>query len=69
MSNLKWWAYRHVNGGVHMKRFHGQDAVEDAYDSDFVDDVLDPFVAETRNEAELIVRESRPSWFKQAVAP
>ena len=50
----KWWAYRHIYGGIKVKLFTGQDAIEDAYDSNFVDEVLDPYPAKDRNEAESI---------------
>lgn len=51
---VKFWAYRHVNGKISVKRFTDQDAVEDAYDSNFVDSVLDPYPAKNRLEAEQI---------------
>lgn len=59
-SGLMYWAYRHVDGKIHLKRYWkdsaSDDAIEDAYDSDFVFDVLEPFEAETRAEAEEIAR-------------
>jgi hypothetical protein len=52
------WAYRHINGGVHLKNYWGNhDAIDDAYDSDFVDDVLEPFTAPNRAEAEIIAKD------------
>lgn len=48
----QWWAYRHINGGIHVKSFTLQDDLESAYDSDFVDEVLDPYPAENRAKAE-----------------
>ncbi len=54
MTKQKFWGYKHINGTLHLKRYIGdfaKDAVEDAYNSDFVGDVLDPFEAETREEA------------------
>ena len=37
----RFWAYRHIDGHIHVRRFFDLADVEDAYDSDFVDDVLD----------------------------
>ena len=56
-AELMFWAYRHVNGNIQVKRFTSQDAVNDAYDSDFVDDVLDPYRATDRMDAESIAKQ------------
>jgi hypothetical protein len=55
-SKVMWWGYRHINGTLHLKRFHSQASVDEAYESDFVEDVLDPFPAENREEASAILR-------------
>ena len=52
----RFWAYRHIDGHIHVRRFFDLADVEDAYDSDFVDDVLEPFQAKNRAEAEGIAR-------------
>lgn len=56
----KYWAYRHQSGHIHLKRYWGdeaaKDALDDAYDSPFVERVLDPFEAETYDEAVKIAR-------------
>jgi len=51
-----YWAYRHVDGHIHVKRFSDRSAVEDAYESDFVDDVTEPFLAKNRAAAEGIAK-------------
>jgi len=57
-SKPQWWGYRHTSGSVQAKRFWGDCAsIEDAYDSDFVADVVEPFEADSRNEALRIVAE------------
>lgn len=58
---MKFWAYRHQSGHIHLKRYWedraSKDAVLDAYDSPFVDDVAEPFEAKDRQDAERIARE------------
>ncbi len=53
MSRLQWWGYRHVNGTLHLKRYlsFGREAIADAHESDFVQDVCGPFYADSRVEA------------------
>lgn len=60
-ATMKFWAYRHIDGGIHVKAYRGdlpnaRAAVDDAYDSDFVEDVLEPFPADSRGEAEQIAK-------------
>ena len=50
----KYWAYRHVNGYVHLKVYsaqYGERDMKDAEDSDFVYDVFGPFTAWNRIDA------------------
>ena len=55
---LKWWGYRHTSGTVQAKRFFSDRAsIEDAYESDFVAQVVEPFEADSRDEALRIVAE------------
>lgn len=59
---MKFWAYRHTNGSIHVKRYfsdapHARASIEDACESNFVDDVLDPFEAESREDAERIAKQ------------
>lgn len=59
---MKYWAYRHTNGSIHVKSYrddlpYAKASIDDAYESDFVDDVLDPFEAKDRAEAEQIAKQ------------
>lgn len=57
-----WWGHRHTSGSVQAKRFFDDRAsIEDAYESDFVAMVVEPFAAESREEALRIVAE-RTGW-------
>ncbi len=53
----KFWAYKHINGHIQVKRFTSQEAIEDAYDSDFVDNVMPTFEAINRADAESKAKE------------
>lgn len=58
---MKYWAYRHIDGGIHVKAYrddvpNARASVDDAYDSSFVKDVLEPFPANDRAEAEKIAK-------------
>jgi hypothetical protein len=58
---MKFWAYRHINGSIRVKAYrddmpNARASVDDAFESDFVEDVLDPFPANNRAEAEQIAR-------------
>ena len=58
---MKFWAYRHINGSIHVKAYrddlpNARASIDDAFESDFVEDVIDPFEAENRNAAEGIAR-------------
>lgn len=52
-----WWGYLHQNGSIQVKRWYGdhKDYTEDCYGNDFVQQVVSPFQAETREQAEKIV--------------
>jgi hypothetical protein len=59
---MKYWAYKHQDGGIHLKVYregllHGRASVDDAYDSPFVDDILEPFDANSREEAERLAKQ------------
>ncbi len=55
---LMWWGYRHVSGTVQAKRYFGErDAIEDAQQSGFVAKIVEPFPADSRDEALKIVRQ------------
>jgi hypothetical protein len=56
---LQWWAYLHSNGTVQLKRWFGDhaDYTTDCEGNDFVQKVVKPFGAETREEALRIAEE------------
>lgn len=51
-NKLEWYAYEHVNGTKHLRRFLGDVGdIQEARDSDFVKRVTGPFEAKNRPEA------------------
>jgi hypothetical protein len=52
-----WWGYKHVNGGYQAKRYFDAKDLVEAENSDFVDIVIYPFPADTREDALEIVEE------------
>jgi hypothetical protein len=50
---IKWWGYLHQNGTLQLKRWFGdvKDYTEDCEGNDFVQRVVTPFDADTREEA------------------
>jgi hypothetical protein len=53
----KWWGYKHINGSIHAKPFWEQADLDDAYESPFCIQVVEPFMANSRDEALKIVSE------------
>ena len=51
MSTLQWWAYRHINGTIQVKRYFDARDLEDARESDFVKLYTLPFDADSREDA------------------
>ena len=53
MNNLMWWGYLHQNGTIHVKRWFGdhKDYTEDCEGNEFVQRVVPPFVAASRDQA------------------
>jgi len=53
MNKLMWWGYLHENGTIQCKRWFGDhmDYQEDCDDNPFVQRVIRPFEAESREEA------------------
>lgn len=49
---MKWWAYKHVNGAVLVKRLLSTEDLIEARESDFVSEVMQPFEASSRDDAE-----------------
>lgn len=57
MNETMWWGYLHQNGTIQLKRWFGdhKDYTDDCEGNDFVLQVCQPFKAETREEAEIII--------------
>lgn len=53
MDKLMWWGYLHSNGTVQIKRWFGdhEDYKGDCYGNPFVQIVVPPFEADSRDEA------------------
>jgi len=51
----KWWGYRHTNGSVQAKAYFSEADLDDARESDFVAEVVEPFDCRGRDEALRIV--------------
>jgi len=47
----QWFAYRHINGEIHIKRYFNRADITGAMKSDFVKDLLGPFAANSRTDA------------------
>ena len=56
-NTIYWWGYLHQNGTPQLKRWFGdhKDYTEDCEGNDFVLEVVRPFEADTRDEAEQIL--------------
>lgn len=56
--HLWWWGYLHANGSIQVKRWFGDhcDYTDDCEGNPFVQYVIPPFEAETREKACEIVR-------------
>lgn len=51
----QWWGYLHVEGTLQAKRYFDPLDIAEAYESPFVDRVVGPFSADTREEALSII--------------
>lgn len=49
-TGCQWWAYRHVDGGIHPKRYFGPEDLKEAKESPFVEEVRGP-IEGTREDA------------------
>jgi hypothetical protein len=47
----KWWGYKHISGTYQAKRYFDQRDLDNAYESDFVQEIVQPFDAGNRDEA------------------
>ena len=50
-TNIKWWAYMHVNGQIQVKRYFGPGDLTEADESPFIERRTGPFDADNRDEA------------------
>lgn len=41
-TGCHWYAYKHVNGEIHAKRFFSDEDIKEARESDFVSEVMGP---------------------------
>jgi len=46
-----WWGYKHISGITLTKRFHRQIEIDEAIESGFVAQIVNPFEATNREEA------------------
>lgn len=51
LKQIQWWAYLHTNGNIQVKRYLDKRDIDDAWESPFVRDVMNPFTAEDRADA------------------
>jgi len=53
MNKIMWWGYLHKNGSIQVKRWFGdhKDYTDDCEGNDFVQRVVYPFEAQTREKA------------------
>ena len=56
MSGNYWWGYKHKEGTLQAKRYFGNQDLEEAYSSPFVETVVGPFRADGRDEALNIIK-------------
>ena len=56
-KSLLWWGYMHSNGGVQVKRYFGPMDITEARQSPFVHQIVGPFKAFGRADAETYVTE------------
>lgn len=56
-NSLLWWGYLHANGTIQVKRWFGDhaDYTTDCEGNDFVQRVVKPFAADTREKAVEII--------------
>lgn len=54
----QWWGYKHISGTYQAKRYFDKRDLEEAYESGLVDQVVQPFYADNRDEAIEYVKQS-----------
>ena len=56
-TKLLWWGYLHSSGTLQAKRYFDQQDIDEAHQSPFVEGVVGPFYASSRDEALQIIGE------------
>ena len=56
-KSLLWWGYMHSNGSIQVKRYFGTQDITEARQSPFVHQIVGPFKAFGRADAETYVNE------------
>lgn len=56
-NKLLWWGYKHISGTYQAKRYWDKRDTQEAEESEFCEQVVYPFEAETRDEAIEIVKQ------------
>jgi hypothetical protein len=52
-----WWGYKHISGTYQAKRYFDKLDIDEAKESDFVEQVVYPFLAKDREDALEYVRQ------------
>lgn len=67
MEKNLWWGYLHVRGTLQAKRYFDKRDLDEAYESDFVAQVVQPFMAKDREEALDHVRKYTSWWSRSGI--
>ena len=59
MTDILWWGYFHINGGIQVKRFFSYGDITEAKISPFVKGVVGPFKAKDREDALTVMQQLR----------
>jgi len=51
LDKIQWYAYKHIDKSIHVKRFFDFKDLDEAWESTFVDVVTGPFTASSVEEA------------------
>ena len=52
----RWWGYLHTDGSLHAKRYFDKRDLDEARESTFVAEIMEPFDADSANQAWGMVR-------------
>jgi len=56
MEENLWWGYKHISGTIQAKRYFDKRDTDEAYQSPFCEQVIEPFKAKSRDEAIEIIK-------------